>query len=247
MLDMLREIPLPKSPSAHEQLKATLELIEMGMIKPEQEIAIHLNFGGFERFDQDFFMLDQIIRTSNLFGIEINPWDSDEPPEEARKPLYEEDVFSPMGFPFKVRKDSVIEFRGLPQMIDYKSYAKGIKTVESLCESLAAYQRQDLGKEDKTGKDAELAAVWKDLRNNTRHNFGTWFHYGEIDSYYNFEDAEEYWKHVSRLKIKVATVGMDRETLKENKSRSETIHNDVVEARIKTSKLLKDAHKKGEN
>lgn len=170
--DAFREIPLPKSPSTHEQLKAFLLLTKAQLMKisPLERVGIHLNIGGIKRLDSNLFLLHFMNTAANL-TLETSghyelwfPLGSEN--EHWAKPLYEDDEKSPHGLPFRIRTNGVIEFRWVAHygITNYNRAVKGFETFVYACEAIAAWQKVQDSDPGITEKDHKLAAIWEKMK-----------------------------------------------------------------------------------
>lgn len=202
--DALREVPLPYSQSVHEQLKAFLYLLHAKIIEgSDDHIGVHLNIGGFKRLDSNFYVLQQMVSAAGLMEEEIDPLDFFHPlyenNEHWAKPLYEWDLKSPRGLPFKVRRNGVIEFRWLGAVYDFQYSAKGYETLVDTCEALAAWQKVQDHDKGLSEKDKQLAKIWDEMKTEALIKFEE---YGipayTVDHFYT--DAEAFARQDSKIR-----------------------------------------------
>jgi len=166
--DALREVPLPKSASTHEQLKAFLLLLHSGLIESDNTVGIHLNIGGLKRLDSNLFLLQYMSKAAGLFQDSIDASREFHPLGDENKhwakPLYENNSDSPRGLPFRIRNNGVIEFRWGKTSDNYMKTAKGLETFVYACEAIAAWQKVADHDPDVTEKDRQLASVWDRMK-----------------------------------------------------------------------------------
>ncbi len=261
--DGVREIPIPKSNTTHEQLRTLYYLIKAGYIKPEQRIGIHFNVGGIPRLDENMFLLDQLINGANVFQETIVPSNAIHVDSHAAKPLYEDHdpYFSEnsgilAGMPFRVRSSGVIEFRWFPVIADpklkhpektfsrvpFRSTVKGVESIELLLEAVRSFQLVETGRGNKT--DKKLAQVWGDVVENTLENFAA-MGLDRNTCYSIPETQKEYIEHIAMLRMNVANISFfdsprANAIAQRNAERQRQLYNKVILARRDIRTTLKE-------
>ncbi len=248
--DANREIPIPKSFSTHEQLKAFLLFIQSGLIEQTDNAGLHLNIKGLKRLDENLYLLEYMSAAAGLFRKNIpTDWDFD-PLGEKNAPwaklLFEGDPKSPKGLPFRVRESGIIEFRWLARgggIEDYMKAAKGLEIFVQSCEAITAWQKVEDKNPDVTHKDRQLAAIWNDMRVQGLTELET---YGiSKDQLYYFEkDArkcanleQQIFEHVGTFSVN--GLFLSNEKLKENKRRRDRMYYEIfVPGRTRIKKIL---------
>jgi len=245
--DALREIPLPKSTSTHEQLKAFLLMFQSGLIEADNFVGIHLNLGGLRRLDSNLFLLQYMSTAAGLFQEKINPNREFHPlGEENRhwaKPLYEGDYSSSWGLPFVVRPNRVIEFRWLGECSNYMKYAKGLETFVYACEAIAAWQKVNDKYLNVTDKERQLASVWDRMKSQALSQFQTYQIDGAKYDYFE-QDAEKCAALESQIMNRVATGNFEGELpaqeIEHNTKRRNEMYEVFREGRGEVKRILQE-------
>ncbi len=174
--DAQRELVMPPSISSVHQLRTLLTLRKIGLILEEQKNYVHVNVGGIEDPDEvleDILLLHLAMKSSGTYAFYSEELELTEDSwfsvnASAKKPFYEgylKEVV-PTGFPFVIRPNGVVEFRGLvPSQSSFSTMAKGLRTFDYLTDALREYS---IWKKSGTNEAPnEVAQSWIDYRNET--------------------------------------------------------------------------------
>lgn len=162
--DALRELPLPYSSRASEQLKAILSLMQAGILRPDHKFRFQVTTGNF-RGDlhehlRDIYTIPLILEVANTFG---RPRSADGkkllPSEVGRKPLSNSMQLGVDGLPFLLRNETTIEWRGLYFNDSFFRFLRGVFTLEDIMECFSAFSKKQLGRQISSAEEL-MAQFW---------------------------------------------------------------------------------------
>ncbi|MFS8130698.1 MAG: hypothetical protein ACMG57_01835 [Candidatus Dojkabacteria bacterium] len=237
VFDSARELPMSKSESPIDQLRALIELKKMNIILPSDHFSLHVNIGGIEQpreILEDVFVLNSIVKllSKNLITRppELNEDSTFQMDTSGSKSLFE-NLGRPIGFNIVLRESDVIEYRDLVTDPDFtfKDVAKILLIFSTLVDLVKSYSKVKSG--NASEQDILDAKRWVSIKESFYTKVGVMNIEGQD---YNLP------AHIKALTSYVKYFGKEIENFKEFNLTDEEIRINNAEDIVKERKMYID-------